>query len=195
VHARAQWHDQRTSNGADFIQISSMIACTREPRGTPLHASESLHPRGFLGTHCKYARLPFTLGTTTNPSAADAQTCTPLLVLTPPCTKLHRPSGQATASSCTRLHCFGAVALGFRRRRTPVLLSNEPLPEPCGFPYPSFSTRADTGSEPMAKIRIPAVLHVGSRSTQRRNAPIAGRCEDTIRRLAPNTWARARGAH
>ena len=77
AHARAQrsetrTHDssiQSTSYRPDFIQISSMGAFTREPWGTPLRSSESLQLRGFLESHCKYARLSSTIGTTTNPKA------------------------------------------------------------------------------------------------------------------------------
>lgn len=59
---------QSKSYRPDFIRISSTDACTREPRGTPLCASESLQPHGSLESHCKYARLPVCQTTSTNPT-------------------------------------------------------------------------------------------------------------------------------
>ncbi len=49
---------RRTSDGlrVDFMRVSSILACTREPRGAPLCASEALHPSAFLGIGCNYPR-------------------------------------------------------------------------------------------------------------------------------------------
>jgi hypothetical protein len=77
VHGRAQHAEPIRSTSdrrrTDFIQISSMGACTREPWGAPLRPSKSLQPRGFLESHCKHARRPSLLVTTTNPKCTSVQ--------------------------------------------------------------------------------------------------------------------------
>src|SRR6266511_5354703 len=59
---------QSGSDQSHLIQISSMAACTPEPWAAPLCSPESLQPRSFRESHCKYAHLPVCHSTSTNPT-------------------------------------------------------------------------------------------------------------------------------